>query len=103
MTPAIQERVLQVIFDGIDAANQVLPREARLPKAEQTVLMGAAGGLDSLGMVNLIVAIEQKIEEEFGVTLNLADDGAMSLTDNPFATVASLAGHVAGLLERQGA
>ena len=99
MTRPVHERGLNVILDGIEAANQVLPRAAQLTKTERTVLMGASGGLDSLGLVNLIVAVEQKIEEEFDVTINLADDGAMSLKDNPFATVASLAVYITRLLE----
>jgi acyl carrier protein len=98
---ATKDKVVQVILDGIEAANQVLPREAQLRKSEDTVLMGEAGELDSLRLVNLIVAIEQRIEEEFGVTVNLAEDEAMSLKANPFATVATLTDYIAAVLERK--
>jgi acyl carrier protein len=94
--------ILKVIFKGIDSVNDLRPKEARIGKQPDAALMGESGGLDSLGMVNLIVAIEQQIEEQFHVTLDLADDEAMSMPDNPFATVESLAVYIAHLLERKG-
>lgn len=94
--------ILRVIFKGIDSVNDIRPKEARISKEADAALMGESGGLDSLGMVNLIVAIEQQIEEHFHVTLDLADDEAMSMKDNPFATVESLVNYIAHLLERKG-
>jgi len=96
-----KDKVLQVVFAGIAEANQVLPREAQLKQSEDTVLMGESGEMDSLRLVNLIAAVEQKIEEEFRVSVNLADDEAMSLKANPFATVATLTDYIATLLERK--
>jgi acyl carrier protein len=96
------EDILKVIFKGIDSVNDIRPKEAHIGKQSGVALMGESGGLDSLGMVNLIVAIEQQIEEQFHVTLDLADDEAMSMKDNPFATVESLANYIAHLLERKG-
>lgn len=101
MDMATKDKVLQVIYSGIDAVNQVSAKEARLSKEPDTALMGEAGELDSLGLVNLIVAIEQKLEEEFDVTVNLADGQAMSLKDNPFATVSTLADYIAVILEHR--
>ncbi len=96
-----RERVLRAVFNGIEVVNQVLPKEAQLNKTLDTVLMGESGELDSLRLVNLIVAIEQELEEEFHVSVNLADDEGMSLKDNPFATVGTLADYLSGLLERR--
>lgn len=101
MEVAMRDRVLQVIYRGIEAVNQVSPKEAQLGNGLDTVLMGESGGLDSLRLVNLIVALEQTLEEEFHVSVNLADDQAMSLKDNPFATVSTLAEYIAALLERK--
>lgn len=101
MDAGTKDRVLQVIYSGIDSVNLVSSKDARLTKEPETTLMGETGELDSLGLVNLIVAIEQKLEEEFEVTVNLADGQAMSLKDNPFATVSTLADYIAGLLEQR--
>ncbi|MBM3302477.1 MAG: hypothetical protein FJY85_21305 [Deltaproteobacteria bacterium] len=95
------EKVLQAVVNAIEAVNQLLPTEARLGKTVDTILMGDAGAVDSLKLVNLIVAIEQEIEQTFHVSINLADDESMSLAENPFATVGSLANYVSLLLERK--
>lgn len=93
------ERATQAIFKAIDALNQARAPEARIEKSPVTALMGEADGLDSLGLVNLIVAVEEEIEEEFGVTISLADEKARTQADNPLRTVGSLAAYVATLLE----
>ena len=43
-----------------------------------TVLLGAEGILDSMGLVSLIVAVEQDVEDEFGKEITIADAKAMS-------------------------
>ena len=93
------KRIVHVIFDAIDELNYQLPEEQRLEKSIDTVLFGRAGRLDSLGLVNLIVEIEQKAEKEFGVTVTLADERAMSQKSSPFRTVATLANYISLLLE----
>lgn len=57
----------------------------------ETPLFGDGGVLDSLGLVELITAVEQEIESEAGVTVSLADEQAFSQRQSPFATVATLA------------
>lgn len=92
-------KIIQVIFSAIDEINQQLPKEQRLEKSIDAVLFGRSGKLDSLGLVNLIVATEQKIEEKFGVTMNLADERTMALENSPFETVRTLADHISLLKE----
>ena len=57
------------------------------------------GSLDSFGLVNLIVALEQRVEDEFGVSLTLADEKAMSTSRSPFRTVSTLREYVQKLLK----
>jgi acyl carrier protein len=45
---------------------------------EATVLLGQDGLLDSLGLVNLLVDVEQTLEEETGRALIIGDDRAVS-------------------------
>jgi len=61
---------------------------------EETVLVGEGAVLDSLGVVQLIVEIEQRVEGAHGVSVTLANDKAMSQRNSPFATVGRLADHV---------
>ena len=61
---------------------------------EQTVLVGADAVLDSLGVVSLIVEIEQRLEASQGISVTLANDKAMSQRNSPFRTVGVITDHV---------
>lgn len=61
---------------------------------EDTVLVGNDAVLDSLGVVQLIVEVEQRVEQEHSVSVTLANDKAMSQRNSPFRTVGVLADHV---------
>jgi acyl carrier protein len=61
---------------------------------EETVLVGADPVLDSLGVVQLIVEVEQRVEQNHGISVTLANDKAMSQKNSPFRTVGVLADHV---------
>lgn len=50
-------------------------------------LYGRGGVLDSMGLVSMVVAVEQLVEERLGVGVILADEKAMSQSSNPFRTV----------------
>jgi acyl carrier protein len=61
---------------------------------EETVLVGTDAVLDSLGVVQLIVEVEQRVEQEHDISVTLANDKAMSARNSPFRTVGVLADHV---------
>jgi acyl carrier protein len=95
------EKVIQAIFNAVEEVNRLLPENQQLVKSADTVLYGKFGKLDSLGLVNLIVTTEQKIEEEFGVTITLADESTMSQDQNPFRTIGTLADYAFLLLKEK--
>lgn len=94
-----RDGVVEVIFWAIEDLNQQLPEKDRLEKSLETVLFGKAGKLDSLGFVNLIVAVEQRIQEETGQAIALADERAMSQKESPFRTVDTLANYIMSILD----
>ena len=59
-----------------------------------TVIVGKDAVLDSLGVVSLIVEVEQRLEGGHGISVTLANDKAMSQKNSPFRTVAVLTDHV---------
>jgi acyl carrier protein len=61
---------------------------------EDTVLVGTDAVLDSIGVVQLIVEVEQRVEQRHGVSITLANDKAMSARNSPFRTVGVLSDHV---------
>lgn len=64
-----------------------------------TAMFGAQGLLDSMGIVMLIVDIEQAVQASSGKTVSLADDRAMSQRSSPYRSVGSLTDYIASQLE----
>lgn len=64
-----------------------------------TRLIGEKSALDSIGLVSLIVDLEEKISAKYGREIVLADERAMSLRQSPFRRVDSLADYIVTLLE----
>ena len=97
------ERLLEVI---VRVAGEVIEREGievqEMPGPD-TALFGRKGIFDSLGLVSLIVGVEEAIADAFGTTVSLADERAMSQTNSPFRTIRSLAEYAAGLLDARDA
>jgi acyl carrier protein len=72
---------------------------------ESTRLFGGSGFLDSVGLVSLVLDVEQQVNDRWGLSLSLADDRAVSQQRSPFRSVGSLADYVMLLAgeARQGA
>ena len=94
-----REAVLQALFEVVDSVNAQLPRGRRLPRAAEAALVGERSPLDSLGLVTLIVAAEEKMEQAFGVSLTLVDEAAGPWEESPFLTLSTLADHLLARLE----
>ena len=57
-------------------------------------LFGGGGPLDSMALVNLVVDLEEFIEDDYGKTITLADEKAMSRRTSPFSRVQNLIDYV---------
>ena len=68
----------------------------------ETVIVGPEAVIDSIGVVSLIVDIEQRLEMDHQVSVTLANDRAMSQRSSPFRSPAVLAEHILAT-EREGA
>lgn len=97
-----REKVAGAIAAAMADYNAEWPSERSLSTEEGTVLLGPGGRLDSLGLVSLIVGIEEQIDERIGIRLALADEMVAS-PDIPFSTVGSLVEFVCGLVARHAA
>lgn len=94
----INDRVLQAVFRAVDVLNQQLMQNEQLEKSRDTRLFGPSGKIDSLGLVNLIVATEQEIEKEFQTSINLAADLDLTEQQNAFETIENLASYITSLV-----
>jgi acyl carrier protein len=98
-----RQDVVRTIYDAIGRINELREPGRRLACAEDTVLYGADGGLDSLNLVALILDVEEAVNAETGGPLVLADERALATRRNPFGDVRSLADHVMARLQEVGA
>jgi len=93
-----RSRILDIVYDVMKELNE--EREGGiLALNESAILFGRGSSLDSLGLVSLIVGVEQRILDELDLEIELADEKAMSQTRSPFRTVGSLVDYIHSLLE----
>ena len=55
--------ILEMIFSIIDEHNELNPNDLKLEKSLKTSLFGSESNLDSLGLVNFLVEVENKIKK----------------------------------------
>ncbi len=89
---------LKLIYEVIDELNLELEENALLEKSVDAKIFGQGSVLDSMGLINFITLIEEKIEEETGKFISIADERAMSLESSPFQSVGSLKDYIDSLL-----
>ena len=95
----MKNRIVEIITNSIDEINEQLAPKDQLEVSSDTHLFGNESKLDSLALVNLIVVIEQNIEDEFDVSITIADERAMSQKHSPFRTIGTLADYIDMLLK----
>jgi len=61
------------------------------PLDGESLLFGPGGALDSIGLVSVVVELEQVLAERSGGPVSLMNDRALSRSSSPFRTVGSLA------------
>jgi acyl carrier protein len=96
-----RNQISALVISCLKAVLSSEDRKAELPLDqidESTPLLGRGSFLDSLGLVSLIVDIEQKLNEDHGISLTIADERAMSQQKSPFRTVATLVDYVQTLV-----
>lgn len=64
--------------------------------AADTPLFGDSGLLDSVGLVSLVIAVEEALDDELGLRVGLADERALSQSASPYRTVSTLASYAVG-------
>lgn len=89
-----REKIIAVVFEAIDKINQQLAEEEKIAKSLNEQLIGPAAKLDSLGIINFIVAVEEGLQENFAVTMTLANENALSPTNSPFKSIQSLVDYI---------
>ena len=97
----MNDEILRLIYAAIDDVNAQAIDGRVVEKHPETALLGGDQGIDSLTFVNLIVALEEQIQQALRKSVVLVDENSMSLQDQPFRTVGTLADYVEQVVARQ--
>lgn len=90
-------QILDLIFSRLRALGEELGKPALVQATEQTRLFGDKADLDSMGLVTLIADLEYDLQKQFGRSVSLVDEKAMSRLTSPFRRVDYLADYLVEL------
>ena len=93
------DRVLNMVLEAVKEIGEDQNNQILLNADEDTRLFGE--NLDSMGIVFLVTELEDKILDELGLSLTLADERAMSQKTSPFRSVKILSRYVGKLIQEQ--
>ena len=68
-----EERILGLIYEAVDELNEQLDADDQLSKSRDAIVFGEGSRLDSLAVVNLLAAIEDRLAAEGGPAVALLD------------------------------
>lgn len=80
------------LLQALDEVGATTAAEAIDPA---TPVFGRNALLDSLGLVSMVVELEQRLDERCGLTIVLADERAMSRRSSPFRSLGALVDYIA--------
>ena len=83
----------EILFPVIEEAKRNIESAKGLEPSADAPLFGD-GGLDSMGLVQFIILVEERLQDVAGVELSLASDKAMSRRSSPFQTLGTLAAYI---------
>jgi len=90
-----QQRSEEVVLRAISDLNQLRPLTDAIPVSLTVVFRGEGAALDSLTLVNLLVAIEDEYRQEFAREISLAPELALPAEQSSFRSARTLADHLA--------
>ena len=98
----LDERVRKAVSKAVVTINSQVDEAYRIEDSPSTVLLGEGSQLDSLGLVSLVVATQQRLRQEFDVTIELVDSQAMDNRQTYFGTLGAFCRQISRRLEKQG-
>jgi len=84
-------QAIEAIYAAVDELNAQLADDQQLEKITNASLTGDDSPLDSLGLINLLVAVEQVLAERYNANIHLLDENLFGETDGPYQTLGTLA------------
>jgi len=93
-------RAQRCVVAAVEELNALRAADAQLSTDGDSALLGEGGQLDSLGFVNLAVALDTQLEREFGGGATVMADLLSAADPSEFATVDALSRFAADRTQR---
>ena len=93
---ASSEDVRKSVLAAVETFNA--DGDGAVPASLDAVLLGEGGVVDSMGLVRLVLMVEQRVQDDFGVAVSLTDEKALSQRNSPFRNLGTLADYVTACL-----
>lgn len=94
----IEKQVIEeVVMEAIRSVNLGREPANQVPESVAAALYGSEGPLDSLGLVALLMDVEEGLRDQ-GLELTLSDERAMSQKQSPFRSVPVLVAYIQEVL-----
>ncbi|MFD2670124.1 acyl carrier protein [Marinicrinis sediminis] len=78
----------RIVLAAVEECNEHLEPSIQVDEHGNGFLYGREGVLDSVGLVSLLVMVEQQIEEELNISLDLTSgEQNLNQKNSPFATI----------------
>lgn len=97
----LKEDVLNLVLRAVESYCDENSIAVDITNGEELRLFGGESLLDSMGLVSLIVLIEEEIEDKYNISVVLADEKAMSRRTSPFARVSYLVDYIFEILNQE--
>ena len=91
--PLSDAEIQGIVLNAMQTANLARAEDEQLIVTPTAVLFGPDSPLDSLGLLSLLLDVEEELHTA-GYPVMLSDDRAMSQRRSPFRTVASLVEYI---------
>ncbi|PHM22818.1 acyl carrier protein [Xenorhabdus ehlersii] len=94
----MKDKIRHVIIQSVTELNATLPEPLPIENGNECFIYRHDSHLDSISLVMLIADLESKLEDDFDVSLTLANEKSMSAKNSPFSSVGRLTDYVADLI-----
>ena len=82
----MEDKILKLLIKSAKTFNKYNDNKIDYGKGIDTTVYGKDTTLDSVELVDFIVQVEEKLEDELGIVVNMTSEKAMSRKVKPFHT-----------------
>ena len=91
-----RSQVTAIVVEAIKDSNELRSPDSQLSENEDAQLFGGEGRLDSMGLVALLMDIEELLLDA-GADVSLSSEDAMSRSQSPYRDIRSLVDYIQSL------